>query len=447
MANGRQGSATLKFLKDNGHVVPRSTNHLTHLLIDGGCVKVPEASMASFRQHMTTDVRADNVLCISENRTAVFPMYVDMDLKVPCASMADEVVAQIARVLNAQVQRFFEDRHAPFECIVCTKNVSPKVDDQGKYKHGMHVHWPDLRVIVDKAYEIRESMIAGLARGEWQASLGTSDVPWEEAVDAQVYSGGLRMVGAPKATKCPECKGARGNPCAICGSEGHIYDKAGYALRMVLRGADVDEERKRFIDANPARLLMATTVRCDEGKAETEGYRRYTGCPVVPKGTGSRKRAASSSDLSLRSVEPRFRRQPEVTDPVVVRVVRRHLERHSPHYANSRISIRFDGTAYRVLLTGEGANWCGNKNADHERQHVYMEIVKGKSNTHISRMRCWCKCPTTERRVTGMPCKEYRSPHVTLTGEENGQLFKQATSDPDQFLVNLKKELDVLHGK
>lgn len=445
-------SQTWKYLLDNRLSV--TSGETTHLLLDKGKYFVPEAMMDGFREHMARDVTASNVLSISENHTMVFPMYVDADIEgIPFPALDGEALLEIARILNTQVQRFFEDRHEPFDCLVCNKGdtLGSALADGG-FKHGVHFHWPHLMVNIDMAYQLRASMIAGLDRFDgWEALLGKERIPWESCIDGSVYSGGLRMVGAPKSVKCSACHGtcSEKKPCGTCGNanNGHIHAPGAYRLCMVVTGREVNAAKKAHIDANSVRLLKETTVRAKEGTVVTPGYRVYTGCPHVDAKMNGRKRSAGAANLAEKSVEPRFRRQPDITDPNIHRIAREHLVKHSPNYANARMIIRTDGKIYKVLLTGEGSNWCGNKNADHNRQHVYMEIVGGKSNGYVSQMRCWCKCPTTEKRVGGRPCKDYVSPKRDLTKDEASHFFKQPTDTPEQFLANERKTLDALHKK
>lgn len=388
---------------------------LTHLLLDNGRYHVEEGKMDRFQNLLAQAIRDDNVLCITENHTTVFPMYVDVDLKVPAPALDDDAVARMARVMNAQVQRFFEDRHEPFKCVVCTKKegVAATATEDGRFKHGVHLHWPDLLVTIDRALELRASMVAGLEREDWSVDLCTSEVAWDEVVDEGVYSGGLRMVGAPKARKCPKCKAVRNTPCDVCcgNNNGHVIDaQSKYGLRMVLLGGVVDADARASLAANLVRLVKATSVRAPKTAEETPGYQRYVGAPVV-----SRKRKAAA-------VEAKYRRRPEVTDPAVMRILQKQVARHSPLYANARLRVFTDGVTYKVSLSGEGGTYCLNKEGDHTSQNVWMEVCKHRGE-HASRMRCYCRCPV--QRVSGLACKDFASRPKLLDLNDAARLFRQ----------------------
>jgi hypothetical protein len=424
--------------QDNARkIYPRDPTTPTHLLLDGGKYFVGEDTMAVFRTKCRDAVEAGEMVPVTENRTQFFPMYVDLDLQVAAETLTEEAVVAMASIMNAQVHRFFVGRGEPFECVVCTKQGPSKPLGQPPdgassssqqavaplYKHGVHLHWPELIVDVDRAFEIRESLIAGLERAAWAHLLGTDPVPWRDAVDEAVYSGGLRMVGAPKASKCSECRGAR-EGCAACKRSGHVYDAAAYGLCTVLRGQQVDDGARNALASNFVNLLRRTTVRAPDTARLTEGYARYAGCPVVvPQRRGTKRKSALPPGVG--ALEPRYRKGAEVTDPRALSILRRHLVLHSPVYANSRMTVHRSekGDSYRVALSGEGATHCLNLGADHRSQHVYMVVRRGVKDTPMSYMKCWCRHDTAERRLSGAPCKDFESPMRVLEKEEVYRLF------------------------
>ena len=81
------------------------------------------------------------------------------------------------------------------------------------WKHGVHIHVPKLYLDITRCKYVREAFIADLAHHthDWKAMLGETlgAERWACIVDEQVYSknkngGGLRLIGAPKACRCPE---------------------------------------------------------------------------------------------------------------------------------------------------------------------------------------------------------------------------------------------------
>lgn len=424
---------------------------LTHLLMDSGKFSVnTDEKLASFRMYYAQDLLSNACLCISENHSQTFPFYVDWDRKGTTKEMSDETILKMVKIMQTQIMRFFADRNEPFVCIVCTKTkgADEVIEEDGsvKYKHGIHLHWPDLMVDIERAYYIRASMIAGLDRFDWTHELGAPQQNWEGILDHSVYKGGLRMVGAPKAVKCSNCKARTSSSCHVCGNRngGYIINPSTYAFHLAVRGENVDEALTANIRPNMRKWIDYTTVRAKMGTPLTPGYARYTGCPLpninFASGSSS-KRKVPAPDSKL---EKRFKKNPEITDPQVCKVMRELLLEHSEFYRHSRMSIRFDGKMYKISLTGDGGHYCLNKGGDHNGQHVFMEITQTKSKQYESRMGCYCDKPTVAGRLYCRPCKDYRSRAVPMETEQVDCLFPTVSKDPKQKMIMLGKEIERL---
>jgi len=114
------------------------------------------------------------------------------------------------------------------------------------------------------------------------------------------------------------------------------------------------------------------------------------------------------------------------------------LARHSTYYERARPSVRFDGTVYRVVLSGDGATFCLNKGTTHNSQRVYMEIVS-VNGAYVSRMRCWCKCVAV--RFGGQPCSKFKSAPIDLSDAERSRLFVVPVADASSASQHIHKQL------
>ena len=448
--NTLEDGAVNRFLR--GHQASKDAT-VTHTLITGGKYHIdwncrschPHKCIDVFRQKMAEGYQHACVPCLTEQHTAIFPMYVDVDLKVPVQDLTEETLHLMTTLVNQQLERFYKDASLPpitFECVVCTKSKAAPEVTPGMYKIGIHLHWPQLLVEIDSARQIRHSMAVALEKRAWMRELGVDRVVWNDVLDDAVYCTGLRMLGAPKAKKCTACSKSKDALCHVCNrmNNNHVIDESVYTLRMVVVGTAVDEERKARYSSNLTLLMRKTTVRSDEERV-TPGYHIYDGCTLAPPmHTDGRKRKAPDDDSNR--VKPRFRKQSEVTNPRVHAVARELLVQHSPNYAESRMTIRFDGKQYMVLLTGDGSGFCLNKGSPHGSQHVYMVIQQGKSSKlYESHMRCWCT-KMIVRPVSGQTCKEYRSPHKTLTSEQAARLFSSQPAPGGGSSTDKLKEIE-----
>ena len=400
----------------------------THLLLTGGTAIVPDETWTSggvefkglmeFYSMWANHMDNRGILpCVHENRTAFFPFYADLDWKVNMMYIDDEYILKIVSVMATQLMKFYPDQPNRFKCIVCTKTGGADAVDDSKYKHGIHIHWPNVIVDVDRARQIRVGMISGL--NKVKSELGNPNL--EDCVDAAVYNTGLRMIGAPKASKCKACKKNSHDPCDVCHRLNfrHIIDPRAYGLRMALEGAQRSFEYEQSLRNKTALLVRSTSVRTN--KPLTEPYKVYEGGPSVPDAKRKRKDDFTKMDMGFK------RRSTTVSDPVKIKVISDILVKFSPHYKESRLRVHFDTVSYRVLMDGDGATFCLNKGGFHKSQNVFMIIEKGRrSDRYEAVMKCWCKCQT--KRATGRMCCQYFSDPKQLERTQVNVLF--ASSAP-----------------
>ncbi|NDC43141.1 MAG: hypothetical protein EBZ77_16600, partial [Chitinophagia bacterium] len=259
---------------------------ICYTLFTGGSYYVEDGHKASiFYDMYALDLRKGTVPAINEIHSVRFPMYIDMDFKAPFRTLSTECIGAVVSAVTEQLDRFFP---SAYRCIVCTKTKGGTECAEGVWKHGIHLHWPEVVVQVEQAFQLRLSMIVGLdRRTDWTALMGCKRPDWSSIVDEGVYrrsssanarSGGLRMIGAPKARKCKSCTS---DICVDCGfhNNRHVVDTNVYELYGVMCGSCFvdDSELRRDTRA----LVMATTVRRNAGVPLTQGYTPYVGCPLV----------------------------------------------------------------------------------------------------------------------------------------------------------------------
>ena len=440
------------FLRDNG--LP------THTLLNGGKVHVPDKQRGDedlvelFFDSLHKDFKQGTMLPIVSVRTVVFPFYADFDFKVEVAELSPSFVLRLSSVLNSQAQKFFPSDRPPLKLIVCDKSGDAK-QIQGAssamaeaigvpsvlYKHGLHLHWPEVLVKHESALQMRASMLSALERESWVSDLGSQPLAWDSIFDECVYgsaekaASSLRMVGAPKASLCSSCKNGKERPrCATCASRGFEIDPSHYKMCVALRGDEEDSSLTQKLTSNFYSLLKETNVRGDpERTTISEGWSVYPGCPPV-RSSGKGKKRKTPCDAER--VEKKFTSKPEIQDAEKEKVMRRLLVKHSDKYSNANFRILFDEKhTYKVPLRGEGAQFCLNKKGDgyHRSQNVYMELLPSdlSRNEYVSRMRCFCRCKTYEGR-NGTLCSEFRSKNFLLTSDDVSVLYNKGTSAKQQ---------------
>ena len=83
-------------------------------------------------------------------------------------------------------------------------------------------------------------------------------------------------------------------------------------------------------------------------------------------------------------------------------------------------SVKFSArnNCYYAQLSGEGESFCLNVGRSHRSNRIY-----GVVDHHSAYLKCHCSCATTEGRVSGKMCRDFRSPPVTLTRHDMAVLF------------------------
>jgi hypothetical protein len=390
--------------------------------------------------------------------------------------------------MNAQVKKFFPAQNE-VRLLICTKTKGGVLLDGGLYKQGIHFHWPDILVVVDKAMAIRKGIIVGLqgtgpdSTLDWMADIGMKDPPWNTIIDDAVYrphdrderSGGLRLIGAPKAKKCNHCPGTIGkerldngelNPkyekepmCDVCQFKNNKYiiDDNVYLLSDVLINDRPDEQQHKDICKNMKRMFRLTTVRANDCTDETPGFFLFDPSmkadppPQIqnPKpGSGhklGKPKVVTKSNSEDKVDGRKIAQFKEITDPEIAKIMRSLLIEHSEKYRDSKMKILFDGKyKYKVLLTNTGAKYCKNKGDYHSQNNVYMEIFKtGSSFNFKCVMKCWSTNPVVYR-PSGMTCKCYTSHQkVTVPLNQSERLFIRDANE--QTLKDAMNPLIRLH--
>ena len=426
-------------------------NPPTHCVLTGGTFQINDDGdlqrlYNDLGRHLSCE--GAEMICVSENRTTVFPMYFDLDMKLPIAVLSTDAIQAVLRVLIRQTMRFYpEDGHDRIgECVVRDKTGDAPLDGSTSlYKHGVHVHFPRLMVDVESAFQIRMGVLNGLTSytGSWKDVLGTDPgEEWNNIVDEAVYRTGLRMLGAPKATKCCSGRPLKEGTCGVCRGQnrGYLIDQRVYKLCMVLDATgERDLEREEASRKNMLLLLSKCTVRSFLGTAVTEGYAIYPGCPrlspsqLADASTG-RKRKLSLSSLaggaSKRSSDHGFK--DPVTNPRQLETIYKYLVYFYAGYADCRVDANRNGDRIRVRLSGDNAKYCMNKAGFHTSNNVYMDIEQSGLDGKVF-MKCYCPCKVWRTGCHSVCSKMSSNPNAqkTLDRPDVNVLFAMTSTSDD----------------
>jgi len=149
----------------------------THYLMDGGILDVPSKDMEAFFVEYLALIRRHEKVYVVEQKTDVFRFFVDLDWRA-AEPLSTERLLEILQVMCTVV---------PGQCIVARAPV--RLEEDGRTKSGVHIHWPDTKVRRAEALAFRTRILLELG----------DDPEWNERIDVSVYGGsGLRMIGSHK---------------------------------------------------------------------------------------------------------------------------------------------------------------------------------------------------------------------------------------------------------
>lgn len=174
---------------------------ITHLLLDGGKLSVPDKDLESFHRLYSKCVTCQNLFVV-EVKQSKFKMFLDIDIKpewMPEQYSTKAVALQIVKTAR-RASSAYSGVESPY-MVVCnrvTSGAHRRNDDQ-KEKFGMHIVWPNWVVCKADALMFRSSLLKELYIDELIADSKDLLKNLDSIVDAAVFKGsGLRMIGSKK---------------------------------------------------------------------------------------------------------------------------------------------------------------------------------------------------------------------------------------------------------
>lgn len=249
----------------------------THLLLNGGRFILPDDRNVEFlNRYARALFEGEWQYVVEKKTTPLYYMMCEFDIKLEGREITREEIEAIITIVQSKVMSVaFPDRDV--RVVVCTAPSKPSTldDNTPVVQSGIHTLW---RVLVDgttswqlRAWMLRtlESELAG-----FKEDGVTPKFPlltrWSEAFDSCIFeANGLRMVGARKAIKCPECDGQSykndgewGKVCAGCQNVGRIDLGRPYNLLYVAKAdGSVDYEFTETLRRDPMALVQYTSIR------------------------------------------------------------------------------------------------------------------------------------------------------------------------------------------
>ena len=217
--------------------------NITHLLLDGGKLYVPDARYREFLVKYTENLyskQAGHLYLCEKKSDPLFIMMTEFDIKYPRALEQKElhcIISSIQSALRSLLLQYrmtdekqekppsMESTRALRECVdfmddeinmsilvfvADCKKESDVVNSSCQVKTGIHLVWPGLGVNKKTAWLLRATILHQLLQDSADNYILTPSNGWLEAYDPAVLKeNGLRMMGSHKAEPCSLCKGKR----------------------------------------------------------------------------------------------------------------------------------------------------------------------------------------------------------------------------------------------
>lgn len=326
----------------------------THLLLDGGRLRVPAESHAAMLNAYAASLarHPDHKPCVVELRTPVFKMFVDLDTRFP--SEAEAMGAKFGGL--PRLVRTLTECVGASRAMVCVASAVKREAD-ACWKLGFHVVWPEVLVTAATALRLREHMASSLGPPADHGIVGG----WDTVIDASVYrANGLRM------------------PWSAKGPTDHRF----YELAFVL--------------GDTYAAVKATTVSAVREALHQLSIRTHDADPTLCLGGDHDDTTGGAATTAVRTRAHSLGAYPQDV-----------LDALSASLPSQFADQKFTGVVAteHCFMLRSTAQYCFNLGRPHKTNTVYFMLTrKGVCQ------KCFCRCETTEGRKYGM-CKDFASPY------------------------------------
>lgn len=184
MASFKSWLLTNKYL-----LAKNSTLAPSHLLLNGGKVRVPQRDNQFFLAKYARFMQQQQEAYVVELRTPVFKLMMDLDIQAP-HTVPPELIKKVANLVRQEVCHCMG-----VSALVIISTAPTRPIKTGVYKTGVHLNFPDVTVDASTALTIRSRLI-DTCRSTFGDIFSST---WEDTIDSNVYEqAGLRMIGSHK---------------------------------------------------------------------------------------------------------------------------------------------------------------------------------------------------------------------------------------------------------
>lgn len=357
-----------RWLYSKGYNTRGRGHNITHVCLDGGSFEVPDNEHSSFLKNYKDALDLGQSLYFVEMKTALFRMFVDIDLKDTRQYESSEV-EDISKNVVASLDDVF---NVSSRAIICTTPPKQMTD---LVKTGIHI-------ITDIVVDSRHAKLAGekiafdLEKEYGPREEGNS---WNDVVDPAVYrenATSLRMKGSKK----------RGDN-RIYTPSFEICNGATTPIKDPFSVEVLEKCSVRLVsDVSPTPMDMEKISEIIKEREEADEIN---------------KKHKLDGDMATVECDD------------LVKFLKHSFPQHNIRDIR-KISRVSNKNAYVILVESK---YCLNVGKEHNSNNVYFYI-----NRHGISQRCFCTCNTTRGRKFGK-CGDFRSDPIPLSNALKSKIF------------------------
>jgi hypothetical protein len=448
----------------------------SHNNLFGGMYKVEDSDPeveTEFHALLLAAIRAGGVYGLCENRTAYSALYFDLDFKgpPPVPSLQDlrSIVVMIREVLHRLGGELWRNEsHA----VVA---LSPEQTDTALnlVKLGAHIIFPNIVLGYDDLLRVNLT-----CRDHVENMLGVRRAPantWTDVFDTTMYRTGLRMLFVDKNKRCEVCTATDSRSVASNTGSGsraahpppplhhkctngfvgqkrpyvpvlYWHSRVGEDFTMLtkltrdplfaLHHCSIRRPHARKPYPSPP-SFDSTCPSAMETHTSASGAKRELG-KLAEGGGGAPPSAAAAASTAPKAVTAALASRAvfvEMSDSRIL-VLQGLVRRYEPRF--SQVTVRSATlnaalTTYTVRVSGHGRHHCMNCPLDtpHSRSTVVfvVDLKNGVSQ------KCTSRSEKVESRVSGKPCRLFRSPWVQIEKSQKSLLFSGVKTQTSLELI------------
>ncbi len=364
---------------------------ITHLCLDGGRLHIPDDLMKDFFKEYSKGLKNGERYYICECTTNIVKFYCDLDFFCE-EEINDNTIKEYSKKLQDIILHYFKEQYTMIVCKAPPKTVQK--DKQKKVKTGIHIILPELFLTIEMAYSLSRVLA-----NEMKEHYPEED--WNEIIDEQVYTNGLRMIGSRKVTnKKRKIKEQKKDEYEIIKiDEGRSYNP----LFLYDNKGEVQTQKSLLYDLpveNIEHLLEACSIRSFDGEKALEPIEQIE--ESVMKKQKRKMSTKIDTDIDKKIIDRvesfiRYQTITQWNSPL------RQLKKHNNFYIAKIDSM-----------------YCLNVQREHNSCGIYFQIT-----SEGMYQRCFCRKETLEGRKNGY-CSKFKSTVFPLPLEVRKMLFPRS---------------------